>query len=104
MDWTGAKPAGGMPSDQKPCSVCPHGVSQYRLWMECPGKRRPRRNWGGRIDRTWQLMGWEHPEWETVQPLGLQLGWLRAVTEDWESPGTGLCMTAVVLEIMSSGS
>jgi len=59
----------------------------------------------GRIDRTWQLMGWEHPEsGRPYSPWVCNLGGSVLSQKTGESPGTGLCVTTVELEIMASGS
>lgn len=52
--------------------------------LRMPGTDKHKRNGGSGIDRTWQLMGTERPEWEKEhrQSLGLQPEWLSAVTED----------------------
>lgn len=73
------------------------------VFVRMVGWRRPRRNRGGGIRRTRELMGWEHPESGRSDNLCVyNLGGSLLSQETGKSPGTGLSRT-IVLEIVPSG-
>lgn len=74
------------------------------VFVRMVGWRRPRRNRGGGIRRTRQLMEWELPE--SRRPYNLwvyNLGGSLLSGKTGKSPSTGLSRTTVVLQIVSSG-